>query len=148
MEKLYFENEYCSLKFHKQSLRKAVRDYVIAFANDESDIELVITRTFDVFEQLMESLKGNKVSGRIVAEVEFNKINLINEDSELVRFHFASYQTESIHDAEEFYESHMGKIASRLDQFNYQGSNFLLRRIKHIHLQLNVFPLSSTDRIA
>lgn len=141
---IQFKNDFCSLKFHKQSLRGAVRDYIVSFAKDECDIELVITRTAKIFEQLMETLKDYKVSGRIVAEIEFVKVNLLNESIEVVSFHFASHKTETIYDVEEFYENHMRKIVSRLDQFNHQGSNLLLRRIKHIHLQLNVLPISST----
>ena len=136
-----FTNEFCNLIFRKQSLRGRVRDYVIYFNDEETDIQTVLSRTQDVFQQLILSLSDSRIKGRIVAEIEFMKIN---DDSSVITYHFTSYQAEFILDCEDFYRRHWAKIISRLDQFNHHGSNLLIKRIKHIHLPLNVIPLSKT----
>ena len=46
---------------------------------------------------------------------------------------------EKVYDVQEFYERHTTKIAERLQNFNYEGSNLLIQNIAHIHTLLNVF---------
>lgn len=135
-------NDFCNLTFHRQSIKGLIRDYIISFNEDETDLELVIGKTLDVFVQLMERFKENRVKARIIAEIEFARVN---NENEVATFHFASYQADWVNDSEQFYVSHFQKIISRLDQFNNRGSNLLIRRIKHIHLALNV--ISTTKSV-
>ena len=128
-------NDFCKLTFHRQSLRGTIRDYIITFNDKETDLEIVITKTADVFKQLIETVQDFNIKARIIAEVEFSTLN----DNEVVTYHFASYQTELVIDPDEFYTRHFSKIISRLDQFNNRGSNLLLNKIKHIHLALSLY---------
>jgi len=136
-EAVKFTNEFCSLRFHRQSLRGVIRDYIISFHHEKADLEFAIAKGYFVFQQLMDSLMNKDVKGRLVAEIEFEKVT-DEHAGERVVFHFASYSAETIHDPKDFYQRHMAKIASRLDSFHEHGSNLLLCRIKHIHIQLNV----------
>ena len=135
---LKFSNTFGRLCFHKQSLRGAVQDYIITFNDDETDITFVIHRSFELFTELMEYFKKDIVKARLIAEIEFIKLNDRQEEVGLASFHFASYQAENVTNAEEFYKRHMCKIASRMDSFHRNGSRLLLQRIKHIHIALNV----------
>ena len=128
-------NDFCKLTFHRQSLRGTIRDYIITFNDKETDLEIVITKTADVFKQLIETVQDFNIKARIIAEVEFSTLN----DNEVVTYHFPSYQTELVIDPDEFYTRHFSKIISRLDQFNNRGSNLLLNKIKHIHLALSLY---------
>ena len=128
-------NNICNLSFHRQSLKGTVQDFIISFTEEQTDLKLIIGKAQDLFTQLIDTFVDKRVKARLVAEVEFIKIN---HEDEVASFHFASHQMEWVEDSEDFYERHFGKIISRLDQFNNQGSNLLVNRIKHIHIRLNV----------
>ena len=136
---MLFKNDRASLNFHKASLKGAIHDYVISFHEDECDIERIITDTSDLFRQLMNSFKDRKVFARLIAKVNFYHLNgeqdIISERS----YHFPSFSSEEVINASDFFEQHMMKIASRLDTFNANGSNLLIKNIQHIHMQLS-FP--------
>ena len=46
--------------------------------------------------------------------------------------------SEKVYDVNEFFVRHMTKIASRLDSFNVNGSNLLLKNIAHVHVVLTL----------
>ena len=129
-----FTNDYGKLCFHKQSLRGAVLDYVIHFNHQVNDLDIVVGETFQLFEQLHQTL--NVYKARLIAECEYIRLNDDHEIIDRVTHHFASYQAETVFDAEDFYTRHMQKIASRMDTFNQNGSNLLLHAIKHIHIAI------------
>ena len=130
-----FSNDYCKLAFHRQSLQGAVRDYIISFTETEADMEMIATKTYSVFEQLMDTLKDHQVKARLIAEIEFESMF---DDMDVTTYHFGSYGSETVYDASMFYEDHMSKIISRLDNFNPYGNILLLRRIKHIYVAVTV----------
>lgn len=132
---LTIENEHCDLKFHRQSQCGIVRDYIISFKNEESNIEVIVQKTSDIFLELMDVFKDCKIKARLVADIEFEKMIGDNDD---VRYHFGSYSSEWVGDPEMFYERHMCKIISRLDNFNERGSNLILKKVNHIHIQLAI----------
>ena len=44
-----FTNEFCSLRFHRQSLRGVIRDYIISFHHEKADLEFAIAKGYFVF---------------------------------------------------------------------------------------------------
>lgn len=130
-----FSNDYCNLTLHRQSLRGTVRDYIVSFTDTEVDICRIVQTTYSVFQQLMDMFKDIQVKARLVAEAEFVSMS---DEMDVVTYHFASYAAETVYDSSMFYENHMSKIMSRLDNFNSYGSNLLLKRIKHIHIALTI----------
>lgn len=130
-------NHVAQLAFHRQSLKGAVMDYIIHFDNEEVDIETIEKKTFDLFEKLCEIYKTKSMKGRLIAQVEYIRINSLNESIAKEEYHFASYSAEYIFDPISFYSRHMQKIASRMDSFHENGSSLLLNRIKHIHIALS-----------
>ena len=128
-----FSNEFANLCFRKESLKGVVQDYVISFNEKERDIEVVVGKTFGLVKELYQKLEGKNIKARLIAKINF--ANVSNED--IRSYHFPSYQAELVYDIEEFFRSHMTKIASRLDAFNKRGSNLLILNIEHIHLALS-----------
>ena len=106
-------------------------DYVISCHKYEVDVACVIAITHDLFMDLMEKYKNEKV--RLIAKVNYDHIVL----EEIRSYHFASYASEIVHDPKEFFERHMLKISQRMDEFNHHGSNLLIRNISHIHIQIS-----------
>ena len=86
----------------------------------------------------MQDYEGRTVSGRLVAKVNFLQLNHENDEINLRTYHFSSYKSEEIVDAEKFFSEHLIKIGSRLDNFNCEGSNLLLKNISHIHVVLSL----------
>ena len=82
---------------------------------------------------------------RLIVECEYIRLNEAHEIIERVTHHFTSYQAETVFDAREFYTRHMQKIASRMDDFNLNGSNLLLHAIKHIHIAITCLTSSSKN---
>ncbi len=128
-------NEFGKLCFWRQSLKGVVQDYCISFNEEEKDIELVVGKTFDLVKQLFQKFDRRNIKARLIAKINF--AHLANE-VDIRSYHFPSYQAEVVYDIEEFFRSHMAKIASRLDTFNERGSNLLILNIEHIHLALSM----------
>ena len=133
-----FHNNRATLDFHRQSVRGTVKDFVISFHEDQRDIEQVLRLTLDLFQQLMKTFNGKFVTGRLVAKVNFIHFNKETDENEERAFHFSSFKSENIKNETDFFKRHMTKIASRLESFNANGSNLLIKSIEHIHILLNV----------
>lgn len=131
-------NDFAKICYHSQSLRGAVQDYIISFEENVSDIRDVIDKTYDIFELLMNKVKDNVVKARLIAQVNYLRMNDKHEEIGQEDYHFASYQAECVYDTKEFYTRHLTKIATRLDEFHQNGSRLLINRIKHIHIALTV----------
>ena len=104
----------------------------MAFAH----IEQVLRLTLDLFQQLMKTFNGKFVTGRLEAKVTFTHFNKETDENEERAFHFSLFKSEK--KKKDFFKRHMTKIASRLESFNANGSNLLIRSIEHIHILLNV----------
>ena len=131
-------NEFGNLCLHARSKRGVVQDYIVTFDQEESNIKSVIDKSYDLFEQLMNHFKDVWIKVRLIAQVNYLRVNENHEVIGQEDFHFASYQAEEVFDAKDFYERHMSKIASRMDGFHQRGSRLLLNRFKHIHIALTV----------
>ena len=129
-----FSNDCGNLSFHKQSLKGTIQDYVIAFHRRERDLNLIIEDTYALFLKLMEKFKDTVVKATLVAKMDFSHLGKEVEDRS---YHFTSYSSEEVIDPREFFERHMMKISQRLDDFNANGSNLVLRSNSHIHIQLS-----------
>ena len=131
-------NECGYVKFHRQSLKGSVIDLIIHFHEDETVIDYILDKTLELFLHIDEQLKGCTYKARLIAECEYNRLNEVQNVTEIVSYHFASYSAERVTDAKEFYARHLEKIASRMDTFHQRGSNLLFERIKHLHIALSV----------
>ena len=131
-------NEFGNLCLHRQSRRGFIQDYIVTFDQEESNIKSVIDKSYDLFEQLMNHFKDVWVKVRLIAQVNYLRVNENHEVIGQEDFHFASYQAEEVYNPKDFYERHMAKIASRMDGFHQRGSRLLLNRFKHIHIALTV----------
>ena len=134
-------NKFCTLRFHRESMRGLVQDYVIDFKELECDIEACVDMTSDLFVELMKHFEEDLVKARLIAEVNYLRMddddgNSDTED-ESENYHFTSYAQEYVDDPLEFYQRHMQKIMSRMDSFHVNGSNLLLNKINHIHIAIS-----------
>ena len=131
-----FSNDFATLTEYKASLRKRVVDYVIRFHSEHVDIHSIIKRSFEIVKQLIEKYqrKDKTVKGRLVALV--NYVHTVNETS--VSYYHPSFRSEIIDDEDNFFCSHMLKIAERMDNMNQHGSNLLIKNIQEIHLHITV----------
>ena len=134
-----FSNSFACLSHHKSSLRGVVQDYVLNFNSLQFQIEdTIVTATLELIEQLVSSLNGKRVLGRLVAKVNYTHINSLTNETSDRAYHFPSYSLEEIEDVEDFYTRHMTKIIMRMDSFNNNGSNLMIKNIEHIHIQLSI----------
>ena len=131
-----FRNDCASLRFYNQSIRGKVQDFVISFEEYQKDLELVMRLTFDLFDQLIKSFKGKTITARLVAKVNFHHLSKEGNETDERAYHFSSYSSEKIDNVQDFFKRHMEKIASRLDSFNSNGSNLLIKNIEHLHILL------------
>ena len=131
---MMYSNDKVTLTLYKESFRKVCRDYVIRFSEEQHRIEEIIHISSDIVKQLIGDYhrKDKTVSGRLVALVKYIRAN---SNDEVVYYH-PSYQTEVIEDANDFFVTHMLKIAQRLDDFNKNGSKLFIKAIVEIHLHL------------
>ena len=129
-------NNHCRLLLHGHSLRGAVADYIIEFRQPETSLDDIVAKTFDLFHELCKNYSSTPFKARLIAECEFLRLNAESEVISRETYHFSSYSAEwvNVHTSMYFYEQHMQKIASRMDQFNRNGSSLQLNRIKHIHI--------------
>lgn len=129
-------NSHACLSHHKTSVRGKIRDYVMSFNDKQDDLNEIVNRTSELVEQLFSSFNDKRVSGRLVAKVNFNHLNSETQQVSERAYHFPSYASEEVIDVEDFFIRHMMKIASRMDSFNENGSNLVIKNIEHIHIQL------------
>ena len=125
------------LTFHRQSVRGLVQDFIITFNDNETSFEDVIEDTYELFNKLMEKFKDKNVKVRLIAKIEFASIR-DNKEIEFHHYHFTSYQAEYVDNRKEFFIRHMLKIASRLNDFNRNGSNLVMKRICDCHIAVTV----------
>ena len=130
-------NDRGKLTFNRQSVRGLVQDYVITFNDNETSIEEVIEDAYDLFNKLMEKFKDKTIKVRLIVKIEFASVRDTKE-IETRHYHFTSYQAEYVNDREEFFKRHMSKIASRLNDFNKNGSNLIMKRILDCHIAITV----------
>ena len=140
MEELEFTNASGKLCFHRKSLRGRVQDYIISFDETVHDIEMVLDKTHDLFQQLMSKFEDKIVKARLIAQVNYSRLNDRHEEVGQEDYHFASYQLEEVKDVPEFYNRHLKKVISRIDMFHQNGSRLIINCIKHIHIQLCMKP--------
>ena len=97
-----------------------------------------LKKTLDVFVKLMDHFEEDLIKVRLIAEVEYLRLNDDDLDlGESVNYHFASYAQEIVDDPIEFYRRHISKIISRMDNFHEYGSRLLLNKIRHIHIAIS-----------
>lgn len=130
-------NECGTLSLNRQSTSGKCQDYIISFHKDEADIELAMDRTKHLFLKLIEYFADTDkvIKARLVMKINFQHMANDTEDRS---YHFGSYSAEVVRDPSEFFTRHMYKIVQRLDQFNYHGSNLIMKAISHIHIQLTL----------
>ena len=141
------QNEFGKLSFHRQSLKGKVQDFVISFNEQVTSVEDIINKTFDLFQQLMEYFKDGKVKSRLIAKVNYARLNDEHEEIDTQDFHFASYQLQQVDDVKTFYETHMLKILSRMDSFHQNGSRLVINAIEHIHIQMVICPSARSTKV-
>ena len=107
---------------------------VIRFNRNQCDIENVIEISSDITKFLIHEFhqKDKTIKGRLVARVCYSRLST---DEEVTYYH-PSYRSEVIEDAENFFITHMMKIAQRMDDFNRNGSNLIINNISEIHLHV------------
>ena len=128
-----FSNNDANISLHKTSTHNVVEDYIISFNETQCDIDCVIKCTQNMFRQLVAHF-GDRylLKGRLVAKAVYEHDQRRDERS----YHFPSYRVELIDDPDKFYERHIDKIASRMEDFHVNGSNLTFKRIEHIHICL------------
>ena len=131
-------NAFGQLCFHRQSLRGRVQDYVINFNEEQCDMETMVGKTYDLFQTLLQHFNDRQVKARLIAQVNYLRMNDQHEVTGNEDYHFASYSLELVQDPKDFYERHMNKIISRMDSFHQNGSRLMISHIKHIHIALAV----------
>ena len=131
-------NAFGQLCFHRQSLRGRVQDYVIHFNEEQWDMETMIHKTYDLFHTLLRHFNDRQVKARLIAQVNYLRLNDQHEVIGNEDYHFSSYSLESVENPKDFYERHMNKIISRMDSFHQNGSRLMISHIKHIHIALAV----------
>ena len=136
---MHFANDICDLNFHKQSLKGRVQDYVISFYENQTDFLTILDKTLDLFLKLYENFSNKRVFVRLIAKLNFYHMNDASGVREERSYHFTSYSSEPVDEPYKFFNRHMQKIISRLDLFNANGSNLLIKNIDHIHIQIS-FP--------
>ena len=129
-------NAFGNLCFHRQSLRGRVQDYIISFDEEECDIQTIVNKTYDLFENLMQHFKEKVVKARLIAKVNYLRLNDQHEVIDNEDYHFSSYALEEVTEPKVFYERHMNKIISRMDTFHQNGSRLMINHIKHIHISM------------
>lgn len=133
---IMFSNDFATLTHYKDSMKKKVSDFVIRFHSEESDLQRIIQHSFQVVKDLVNDYhnRGKTIMGRLVAFVKYYHV----EKEEIVTNYHPSYKTEVIDEADNFYFSHMLKICERMEDFNQQGSNLIVKNIEEVHLHINV----------
>ena len=135
---MFFHNDDAFLKLHKESYRGKSQDFIVHFNEEQMDIQHVLMITSELFKQLITSFKDKKISARLVAKVRFIHVNNTTDEQSERFYHFPSYSSEVVNDADDFFHRHMTKIASRLDSFHVNGSHLMIKNVAHLHIVLTV----------
>lgn len=130
-----YSNDCGKLSFHKESLKGKVQDYVIEFAEEMVDIPSILEGAYDLFLQLMEKFQDKTVLARLVAKVMFQRVGQEGEVEEEA-YHFGSV-TQEVVNPRDFFVNHMMIISSRLVDVNKYGSNWVMKTISHLHVNLS-----------
>ena len=133
-----FANSSACISLHRTSPRGIVQDYVIKFNSIKLDFQQIANETLELIEQLISSLESVQVSARLIAKVNFEHYNFVQDEVEERTYYFPSYNSECIINVKHFFERHLMKIASRLDSFNENGSNLVIKNIEFIFVQLSL----------
>lgn len=133
-----FSSEFGCLCFHKTSLRGKCHDFKLLFNESQDNVEMIIDPTSDLFRQLINSYNNQRMKARLIAVVNFAHVN--NEQHTITerRYHFTSYAAEEVDDIDDFVTRHLCKIASRMDSFNRNGSNLLIKNIENIYISISL----------
>ena len=135
-----FSNDFANINHYKTSIKGRVQDFIIKFNEMQYSIENVVGITSHLFQCLISSFDGKRIKARLIAKVNFTQINPSTGEDDDRSYYFPSYSAEGItYDAEEFFIRHMTKISSRLDFFNTNGSNLIIKNIEQINIQLSIF---------
>ena len=132
-----FHNDCAYLRFYKKSLKDRVQDFVISFHEDQTNIETILSTTLELFQRLMQKFEDKQVLARLVAKVNFLHINKEKDEVSERCYHFPSYSCEKVREVDDFYQRHMLKIADRLNSFNHDGSNLLIKNVEHVHILIS-----------
>ena len=129
-------NDYASLSHHRDSLKGAVIDFKICFKHRQYTVRDVIHIASHLVKELIDAFHREDltVRGNLVARVMYVRTSTEEE----VVYHHSSCPSEIIDDAEDFFVTHMMAIAERLDSWNRNGSNLLIKDIELIYVQLNI----------
>ena len=143
------QNASGKLCFHRQSLRGRIQDYVISFEERTYDIQSALGKTYDLFQQLMNKFQDYTVKARLIAQVNYVRLNDRHEEMGEGNYHFASYmyKLEEVEDALDYYTRHMNKISERMAMFHQNGSRLLVNYIKHIHIELCMIPKQTEVKV-
>lgn len=135
---LTFSNQFGGINYHKSSLRGAVIDYIITFNEHQNDLQAIIQKTHEIFQELFKYYDGKRIKARLVAKVNYIRSTSKNdEDNSMLSIHFPSLQSEEVINVEDFFNRHMLKMISRMDTFNENGSNLILENIEYIYIELS-----------
>ena len=110
---------------------------MIRFHSEQDNLDVIVKHTFQVVKELVDYYhyeKGETTSGRLVALVKYFHI----DKEEIVSYYHPSYQAEVIEEADNFYFHYMLKICERMENFNHQGSNFIMKNVQEIHFHISV----------
>lgn len=131
-----FENNFCSLFHHGNSLKGKITDYVIKFHDEQMDMDIIAKDAFDVVKNLFNSYseKDKTVSARMITLVNY----FHTEKKEMVQHYHSSGHAEVVNDPESFYFYHMLSMGDRMNAFNNKGSNLIIRNVEEIHIHINV----------
>ena len=133
-----YENEYGNISFHRKSKKGIVQDYVIRFNGVTANLQQIVDETTELVEELIDSFKSGRIVGRWIAKVNFEHFNFERNETSDRSYYFPSYHAEDIRNVKDFFQRHMMKIASRLEDFNENGSNLVVKNIEYIFIQLSV----------
>ena len=130
-----FSHDNATLLHYKTCMNGRLNDYVIRFDDEQSNLHVVIEKSFAVFKMLYEKYESEdkRISGRLVALVNYIHLN----DDRTVSYYHPSYATEVINDASDFFHAHMLKIGERMESFNKNGSHLIIKNIEEIHIHIN-----------
>ena len=135
---LSFSNEFGGINYHKSSLRGAVIDYIIFFNERQADLQIIIQKTYEIFQEIFKYYEGKRIKARLIVKVNYIRPSKSNdEDTTKLAIHFPSLQSEEVFDVEDFFNRHMSKILNRMDTFHEKGSNLILENIEHVYIELS-----------
>ena len=135
---LSFSNEFGGINYHKSSLRGAVIDYIITFNEHQNDLQTIIQKTYEIFQELFKYYERKRIKARLIVKANYIRpTRSDDEDTTTLGIHFPSLQSEEVSDVEDFFNRHMSKILTRMDTFHEKGSNLILENIEYVYIELS-----------